>query len=127
MLQKQESLSSLSLQCHNLIDVDLSDCESLTNAICEVFSDGGGCPMLRSLILDNCEVCHAIFMPFCAVTNVLFKCMGNGIIQRCSTLLSFFCSSCILFVPLFLYFQDISDNLFCYTQFLMAFFSFYRV
>ncbi|KAJ1257041.1 hypothetical protein BS78_K228700 [Paspalum vaginatum] len=55
VLQKQESLSSLSLQCHNLIDVDLSDCESLTNAICEVFSDGGGCPMLRSLILDNCE------------------------------------------------------------------------
>ncbi|TKV93861.1 hypothetical protein SEVIR_9G257100v4 [Setaria viridis] len=55
VLQKQESLSSLTLQCHNLIDVDLSDCESLTNAICEVFSDGGGCPMLRSLILDNCE------------------------------------------------------------------------
>ncbi|KAL6642953.1 hypothetical protein ACP70R_021134 [Stipagrostis hirtigluma subsp. patula] len=55
VLQKQESLSSLSLQCHNLIDVDLSDCESLTNSICEVFSDGGGCPMLRSLILDNCE------------------------------------------------------------------------
>ncbi|XP_002464671.2 F-box/LRR-repeat protein 15 [Sorghum bicolor] len=55
VLQKQESLSNLSLQCHNLIDVDLSDCESLTNAICEVFSDGGGCPMLRSLILDNCE------------------------------------------------------------------------
>ncbi|RCV42924.1 hypothetical protein SETIT_9G254500v2 [Setaria italica] len=55
VLQKQESLSSLMLQCHNLIDVDLSDCESLTNAICEVFSDGGGCPMLRSLILDNCE------------------------------------------------------------------------
>ncbi|CAN6299529.1 unnamed protein product [Urochloa humidicola] len=55
VLQKQESLSSLTLQCPNLIDVDLSDCESLTNAICEVFSDGGGCPMLRSLILDNCE------------------------------------------------------------------------
>ncbi|XP_062200291.1 F-box/LRR-repeat protein 15-like [Phragmites australis] len=55
VLQKQESLSSLTLQCQNLIDVDLSDCESLTNAICEVFSDGGGCPMLRSLILDNCE------------------------------------------------------------------------
>jgi hypothetical protein len=56
VLQKQESLSSLSLQCHNLIDVDLTECESLTNAVCEVFSDGGGCPMLRSLILDNCEV-----------------------------------------------------------------------
>ncbi|OAY80788.1 F-box/LRR-repeat protein 15 [Ananas comosus] len=55
VLQKQESLASLTLQCHNLIDVDLSDCESLTNSICKVFSDGGGCPMLRSLILDNCE------------------------------------------------------------------------
>jgi hypothetical protein len=59
VLQKQESLSSLYLQCHNLTEVDLSDCESLTNEICEVFSDGGGCPMLRSLILDNCEVCCA--------------------------------------------------------------------
>ncbi|XP_072990666.1 F-box/LRR-repeat protein 15 [Typha latifolia] len=55
VLQKQESLSTLSLQCHNLIEVDLSDCESLINSVCEVFSDGGGCPMLRSLILDNCE------------------------------------------------------------------------
>lgn len=61
VLQKQESLSSLSLLCNNLIDVDLSDCESLTNAVCEVFSDGGGCPLLRSLILDNCEVCHFKF------------------------------------------------------------------
>lgn len=55
VLQKQESLKILYLQCHNLQEVDLSDCESLTNAICEVFSDGGGCPMLRSLVLDNCE------------------------------------------------------------------------
>ncbi|MQM11751.1 hypothetical protein Taro_044661 [Colocasia esculenta] len=55
VLQKQESLATLSLQCHSLQEVDLTDCESLTNSICEVFSDGGGCPMLRSLILDNCE------------------------------------------------------------------------
>jgi hypothetical protein len=56
VLQKQESLVNLSLQCHSLVDVDLSDCESLTNSICDVFSEGGGCPMLRSLVLDNCEV-----------------------------------------------------------------------
>lgn len=58
VLQKQESLATLSLQCHNLQEVDLSDCESLMNSVCEVFSDGGGCPMLRSLVLDNCEVCR---------------------------------------------------------------------
>ncbi|ONK65363.1 uncharacterized protein A4U43_C07F36340 [Asparagus officinalis] len=60
ILQKQERLSTLSLQCHNLREVDLSDCESLTNAICEVFSNGGGCPMLRSLALDNCERLTAV-------------------------------------------------------------------
>ncbi|KAK4274541.1 hypothetical protein QN277_017744 [Acacia crassicarpa] len=54
-LQKQESLTSLSLQCQSLQEVDLSECESLTNSICKVFSDGGGCPMLNSLVLDNCE------------------------------------------------------------------------
>lgn len=56
VLQKQESLTSLELQCQRLQEVDLTDCESLTNSICEVFSDGSGCPMLKSLILDNCEV-----------------------------------------------------------------------
>ncbi|KAF8370135.1 hypothetical protein HHK36_031830 [Tetracentron sinense] len=55
VLQKQESLTTLALQCQCLLEVDLTDCESLRNSICEVFSDGGGCPMLRSLILDNCE------------------------------------------------------------------------
>ncbi|KAJ4953886.1 hypothetical protein NE237_030718 [Protea cynaroides] len=55
MLQKQESLSTLALQCQSLQELDLTECESLTNSICEVFSDGGGCPMLRSLVLDNCE------------------------------------------------------------------------
>lgn len=57
-LQKQESLTTLVLQCQCLQEVDLKDCESLTNSICNVFSDGGGCPMLKSLILDNCEVCE---------------------------------------------------------------------
>ncbi|KAJ0988468.1 hypothetical protein J5N97_006824 [Dioscorea zingiberensis] len=55
VLPKQESLATLSLQCYQLLEVDLSDCESLTNSICDVFSDGGGCPMLKSLVLDNCE------------------------------------------------------------------------
>ncbi|KAK6912876.1 F-box domain [Dillenia turbinata] len=55
VLQKQESLTTLSLQCQCLQEVDLTDCESLMNSICKVFSDGGGCPMLRSLVLDNCE------------------------------------------------------------------------
>ncbi|RWR79495.1 F-box/LRR-repeat protein 15-like protein [Cinnamomum micranthum f. kanehirae] len=55
VLQKQESLTIVLLQCHQLQEVDLTECESLTNAICEVFNDGGGCPMLRSLVLDNCE------------------------------------------------------------------------
>ena len=57
-LQKQENLTTLALQCQYLQEVDLTDCESLTNSICEVFSDGGGCPMLKSLVLDNCEVCE---------------------------------------------------------------------
>ncbi|KAL5783523.1 hypothetical protein ACOSP7_008552 [Xanthoceras sorbifolium] len=54
-LQKQENLTMLALQCKYLQEVDLTDCESLTNSICEVFSDGGGCPMLKSVVLDNCE------------------------------------------------------------------------
>ncbi|XP_058079503.1 F-box/LRR-repeat protein 15-like isoform X2 [Magnolia sinica] len=55
VLQKQESLVTVLLQCISLEEVDLTECESLTNSICEVFSDGGGCPMLRSLVLDNCD------------------------------------------------------------------------
>ncbi|XP_034891048.1 F-box/LRR-repeat protein 15 [Populus alba] len=59
-LQKQENLTTLALQCQYLQEVDLTDCESLTNSICEVFSDGGGCPMLKSLVLDNCEALTAV-------------------------------------------------------------------
>ncbi|XP_078444649.1 F-box family protein isoform X2 [Wolffia australiana] len=55
VLQKQESLTTLLLQCRNLQEVDLTDCESLSDSVCKVFSEGGGCPMLRSLVLDNCE------------------------------------------------------------------------
>ncbi|GMG99167.1 hypothetical protein Nepgr_001007 [Nepenthes gracilis] len=60
ILQKQESLTTLALQCSYLQEVDLQDCESLTNSICEVFSDGGGCPMLKSLVLDNCKSLTAV-------------------------------------------------------------------
>ncbi|KAH1056879.1 hypothetical protein J1N35_034944 [Gossypium stocksii] len=55
-LQKTENLTILALRCQGLQEVDLTDCASLTNSICNVFSDGGGCPMLKSLVLDNCEV-----------------------------------------------------------------------
>ncbi|XP_051137322.1 F-box/LRR-repeat protein 15-like isoform X2 [Andrographis paniculata] len=55
VLQKLESLKELALLCSCLQEVDLSECESLTNSICEVFSSGGGCPVVRSLVLDNCE------------------------------------------------------------------------
>ncbi|KAF5802605.1 putative F-box domain, leucine-rich repeat domain superfamily [Helianthus annuus] len=60
VLHKQDSLTSLELQCQGLEEVDLTDCESLTNSICDVFSDGSGCPMLKSLILDNCESLTAV-------------------------------------------------------------------
>ncbi|CAK9168656.1 unnamed protein product [Ilex paraguariensis] len=70
VLQKQESLTTLTLQCQCLQEVDLTECESLTDSICDVFSDGGGSPMLRSLLLDNCEVCDYIFLQFSSFMNV---------------------------------------------------------
>ncbi|KAF8049332.1 hypothetical protein N665_2235s0005 [Sinapis alba] len=54
-LKKQENLTTLILQCQSLQEVDLAGCKSLSNTVCETFSDVGGCPMLKSLILDNCE------------------------------------------------------------------------
>ncbi|MED6155941.1 F-box/LRR-repeat protein 15 [Stylosanthes scabra] len=54
-IPKQDSLTTLALQCQSLQEVDLSECESLTNSVCDVFSDGGGCPMLKLLTLENCE------------------------------------------------------------------------
>ncbi|XP_042473017.1 F-box/LRR-repeat protein 15-like isoform X1 [Zingiber officinale] len=54
VLQKQESLAYLSLQCQSLLELDLSNCDSLTDSL-EVFNNEGGCPKLRSLILDNCQ------------------------------------------------------------------------
>ncbi|XP_020236572.1 F-box/LRR-repeat protein 15 [Cajanus cajan] len=53
-IPKQDNLITLALKCQSLQEVDLSECESLTNNVCNVFN-GGGCPMLKSLVLDNCE------------------------------------------------------------------------
>ncbi|XAR57573.1 hypothetical protein NMG60_11025761 [Bertholletia excelsa] len=74
VLQKQESLTTLTLQCRCLQEIDLADCESLTNSICEVFSDGGGCPMLKSLVLDNCESLTAV--RFCNTSLVSLSLAG---------------------------------------------------
>ncbi|KAI3932715.1 hypothetical protein MKW98_012686 [Papaver atlanticum] len=38
-----------------LPEVDLTDCEAMANPICEAFCDEGGCPVLESLALNNCE------------------------------------------------------------------------
>ncbi|KAK9055317.1 hypothetical protein SSX86_026399 [Deinandra increscens subsp. villosa] len=77
VLQKQESLTCLELQCQSLQEVDLTDCESLTNSICEVFSDGSGCPMLKSLILDNCESLTAVEFSSNSLTSLsLAGCRG---------------------------------------------------
>ena len=63
-IPKQDSLTTLALQCQSLQEVDLSECESLNNSVCNVFNDGGGCPMLKSLVLGNCEVyfCYLVFI-----------------------------------------------------------------
>uniref|UniRef100_A0A7N1A8F6 F-box domain-containing protein n=1 Tax=Kalanchoe fedtschenkoi TaxID=63787 RepID=A0A7N1A8F6_KALFE len=77
VLQKQESLSTLVLHCPSLQAVDLTDCESLTNTICQVFSDGGGCPLLKSLILDNCESLKSVeFSSTSLVSLSLVGCRG---------------------------------------------------
>ncbi|XP_030470403.1 F-box/LRR-repeat protein 15 [Syzygium oleosum] len=76
-LQKQESLTTLALQCQSLQEVDLTACESLTDSICEVFNDGGGCPLLKSLVLDNCE--SLMTVRFCSTSLVslsLSECRG---------------------------------------------------
>ncbi|KAF6156289.1 hypothetical protein GIB67_008059 [Kingdonia uniflora] len=70
VLQKQESLSSLSLECQCLQEVDLTECESLKNSICKVFSDGGGCPTLRSLVLDSCESLTAVELRSTSLVSV---------------------------------------------------------
>nr|XP_024377895.1 F-box/LRR-repeat protein 15-like isoform X3 [Physcomitrium patens] len=54
-LKNQMGLSSMALQCPWLREVDLTECESLNDSVCDVFSDGGGCPKLNSLTLDYCD------------------------------------------------------------------------
>ncbi|KAJ6406587.1 hypothetical protein OIU84_010157 [Salix udensis] len=90
-LQKQENLTTLALQCQYLQEVDLTDCESLTNSICEVFSDGGGCPMLKSLVLDNCEYINVELSRW-SFTGEIYR-LGNMLLNNASlindTLLEF--------------------------------------
>ncbi|KAL3500854.1 hypothetical protein ACH5RR_039947 [Cinchona calisaya] len=74
VLQKQESLTTLALKCQCLQEVDLTECEALTNSICEVFSDGGGCPLLKSLVLDNCESLTTV--SFCSSSLVSLSLAG---------------------------------------------------
>ncbi|KAK7283165.1 hypothetical protein RIF29_12515 [Crotalaria pallida] len=83
-MPKQGSLTTLSLQCQSLLEVDLSECESLTNSVCNVFSDGGGCPMLKLLVLDNCESLTSVrfistslvslSLGGCPITNLELEC-----------------------------------------------------
>ncbi|XVF35268.1 hypothetical protein REPUB_Repub18cG0131000 [Reevesia pubescens] len=73
-LQKQENLTMLALQCECLQEVDLTDCASLTNSICSVFSNGGGCPMLKSLVLDNCESLTAVQFSSTSLVSLSLVC-----------------------------------------------------
>ncbi|KAH9321095.1 hypothetical protein KI387_015734 [Taxus chinensis] len=70
VLQKQRSLTTVSLQCLHLHEVDLTECESLTNSICKVFSEKGGCPMLNSLILDSCESLTEVLLNSTSLTTL---------------------------------------------------------
>lgn len=54
-LQKQPILDTLALDCPHLLVMNFVECDSLENSICEVLSDGGGCPSLSSLTLESCE------------------------------------------------------------------------
>ncbi|XP_038699371.1 F-box/LRR-repeat protein 15 [Tripterygium wilfordii] len=76
-LQKQENLTTLALQCQCLQEVDLTGCESLTNSICDVLSDSGGCPLLKSLVLDNCESLTAVLFHSTSLVSLsLVGCRG---------------------------------------------------
>eukprot|EP01018_Ginkgo_biloba_P001530 Gb_38077 [translate_table: standard] len=82
VLHKQQSLMSMTLQCLHLCEVDLTECESLTNSICEVFSEGGGCPMLRTLILDGCESLTSVQLTSTSLhTLSLVSCRGVANLQ----------------------------------------------
>ncbi|XP_031492065.1 F-box/LRR-repeat protein 15-like isoform X1 [Nymphaea colorata] len=84
VLQKQESLASVHLQCQVLQEVDLSECESLKNSICDVFSDGGGCPMLKSLVLDSCESLTKVGLRSTSLISLsLVGCRGMKSLELC--------------------------------------------
>ncbi|KAL2631590.1 hypothetical protein R1flu_016276 [Riccia fluitans] len=69
-LRQQNGLSSMALQCPWLREVDLTECESLTNAVCDVFSDSGCCPRLSSLILDSCEGLTEVKLSSCSIQSL---------------------------------------------------------
>ncbi|KAL8503808.1 hypothetical protein ACS0TY_022508 [Phlomoides rotata] len=77
VLQKQEKLTMLALECHCLQEVDLSGCKLLTDSIFNVFSNGGGCPALRSLALDSCQSLTAVSLSSTSIRSLtLGGCRG---------------------------------------------------
>lgn len=96
VLQKQESLVDLVLQCNNLQEVDLSDCESLANSVCEIFSNGGGCPMLKLLVLDNCESLTIVRLNSYSLVNIsLVGCRAMIVLDlSCTNLLKINLDGC---------------------------------
>ncbi|KAL4195823.1 hypothetical protein AMTRI_Chr04g243000 [Amborella trichopoda] len=96
VLQKQENLTTVSLQCRRLQEVDLTECESLTNAICEVFSEGGGCPNLKSLVLDSCESLARVVLKSTSLVSLsLVGCRAMTCLHlSCSNLQQVFLDGC---------------------------------
>ncbi|CAM8955615.1 unnamed protein product [Rhodiola kirilowii] len=77
VLKNQESLSTVVLHCPSLQEVNLKGCESLRDVICQVFSDGGGCPVLKSLIFDNCESLKSVRLSSSSLMSLsLVGCRG---------------------------------------------------
>ncbi|CAL0319094.1 unnamed protein product [Lupinus luteus] len=83
-MPKQGSLNTPALQCQSLQEVDLSECESLTHSLCDVFSDGRGHPVLKLLVLDSCESLTSVrfistsvvslSLGGCPITNLDLEC-----------------------------------------------------
>ncbi|XVF30321.1 hypothetical protein REPUB_Repub16aG0046800 [Reevesia pubescens] len=71
---KQKKLTILALQCECLQEVDFTDCASLTNSIFSVFSNSGGCPRLKSLVMDNCERLTAVLLSSTSLVSVSLGC-----------------------------------------------------
>ncbi|MCO5574773.1 hypothetical protein L7F22_028565 [Adiantum nelumboides] len=77
-LHKQMSLTTLMLHCPYLLVVYLLECDSLENSICDVLSDGGGCPRLNSLTLESCESLSAL--------SLLSSTLGSLSVAGCQNL-----------------------------------------